>query len=65
MSISVESSYNDKDLSYIKIEDNGKFSWSYAEFVSTMFSFSHMNSIILAGIDKKIKKSLMRTNSIR
>ena len=30
MIISIESSYNDKDLSYIKIEDNGKFGWSYA-----------------------------------
>jgi hypothetical protein len=49
----------------IKIEDNGKNTWTEQEILHSLTTFCSQNNTILMGCDKKIKKGIHRSNSVK
>jgi hypothetical protein len=60
--------YFEKDefhRSYIRIEDDGKMTWTSQELLSSMLAYCSVNTSIITGCDKKIRKNIQRSNQLK
>lgn len=55
---------NIEDKCCIRIDDNGKNLWTEQEIIKSILTFGAQTNPITVGVDKRIKKSIHKTNSL-